>query len=801
MKPLRLNAPELVQQKACRHAHGNHCASWASVWMVSLVVLAMPMAAWAQNLLPNPSFEQAEGNRPAGWRTYTWAGKATFEYATGGRTGDRCLVISSQEGADAAWYCQVPVEPYARYRLRGWIKTENLERKNGRGALLNLHDMQPLATRAVTGTRDWTMVELEFDTEDQDSVWINCLFGGWGLAVGKAYFDDLELQLLERHSPEATRIEVDARARLEPIPVYIYGQFIEHLGRCIYGGIWAEIIEDRKFFYPVGHKESPWKPIGGGQVQMVKEDPFVGEHTPRIEAGSGIRQEGLGLIAGKGYTGRIWLRAVQRPAEVQVRILWGDGPQDRAVINLPELDDLYRKYPLQFTAGVTTESAVLEIEVLRGSCLVGTLSLMPEDNVQGMRRDTLELLAELNAPIYRWPGGNFVSGYDWRKAIGDPDKRPPMKNPAWQGIEHHDFGIDEFITFCRVLGTEPLVVVNSGLGDLQMALEELEYCNGAADTPMGALRARNGHPEPYNVIYWGIGNEMYGTWQLGHMPLADYIKKHNAFAEAMRKMDPRIKLIAVGEVGRWSEGMLQHCADHMDLISEHFYVRERPGLLGHVRQPRDRVAQIAQAHREYRKRFVSLQGKDIRIALDEWNYWYGPYVYGELGTQYFLKDALGVAAALNEFARNTDMYAMACYAQTVNVIGAIKTSKTAAVLDTTGVVLALYRREFGTVPLKTEFSGPIDAQAAWDPESNVLTLAVVNATLRALEIPVEWSAVELGGPVKVFEISNDNPRACNRPGQPMEVFVVEKQLDRLGARLELPPCSVTLYRIPAKLAD
>jgi alpha-N-arabinofuranosidase len=769
--------------------------------MVSLVVLAMPMAAWAQNLLPNPSFEQAEGNRPAGWRTYTWAGKATFEYATGGRTGDRCLVISSQEGADAAWYCQVPVEPYARYRLRGWIKTENLERKNGRGALLNLHDMQPLATRAVTGTRDWTMVELEFDTEDQDSVWINCLFGGWGLAVGKAYFDDLELQLLERHSPEATRIEVDARARLEPIPVYIYGQFIEHLGRCIYGGIWAEIIEDRKFFYPVGHKESPWKPIGGGQVQMVKEDPFVGEHTPRIEAGSGIRQEGLGLIAGKGYTGRIWLRAVQRPAEVQVRILWGDGPQDRAVINLPELDDLYRKYPLQFTAGVTTESAVLEIEVLRGSCLVGTLSLMPEDNVQGMRRDTLELLAELNAPIYRWPGGNFVSGYDWRKAIGDPDKRPPMKNPAWQGIEHHDFGIDEFITFCRVLGTEPLVVVNSGLGDLQMALEELEYCNGAADTPMGALRARNGHPEPYNVIYWGIGNEMYGTWQLGHMPLADYIKKHNAFAEAMRKMDPRIKLIAVGEVGRWSEGMLQHCADHMDLISEHFYVRERPGLLGHVRQPRDRVAQIAQAHREYRKRFVSLQGKDIRIALDEWNYWYGPYVYGELGTQYFLKDALGVAAALNEFARNTDMYAMACYAQTVNVIGAIKTSKTAAVLDTTGVVLALYRREFGTVPLKTEFSGPIDAQAAWDPESNVLTLAVVNATLRALEIPVEWSAVELGGPVKVFEISNDNPRACNRPGQPMEVFVVEKQLDRLGARLELPPCSVTLYRIPAKLAD
>lgn len=796
-------ACDRVLGKFARVVRGGFCPM-----LVTLVFIAVAVNGWegtgsgqarGQNVIPNASFEDGTPKGPRGWRTYTWNGQANFEYVPAGRTGNRCVAISSTVGADAAWYIRVPVEPFARYRLSGWIKTENVDVKGGRGALLNLHDMQPLATQAVVGTSDWTRVELEFDTEQQDSVWINCLFGGWGLATGKAYFDDIELVMIAQRPMEPPKIEVDATKQMEPIPVYIYGQFIEHLGRCIYGGIWAEMIEDRKFFFPVGHKESPWRAVGEGRVRMDTSDPFVGAHTPVIDAGSGIRQEGLGIIEGKMYEGRIWLRAASEPAEVQVILSWGAEPASRSVVTIPDVDTSYRKYPLTFRAGATTEEAVLEIRVLRGRCYVGTLSLMPEDNVHGMRADTLKLLRELDAPIYRWPGGNFVSGYDWRKAIGDPDRRAPMRNPAWQGLEHHDFGIDEFMTFCRVLGTEPLVVVNSGLGDLQMALEELEYCNGSVETRMGALRAKNGHPEPYNVIWWGIGNEMYGSWQLGHMPLADYIKKHNEFAEGMRKLDPRIKLIAVGNVGPWSEGMMQHCADHMDLISEHFYVGERPSLLGHVRQMSREVARIAQAHREYRKRFPSLQGKDIRIALDEWNYWYGPYIYGELGTQYFLKDALGVAVALNEYARNTDMYAMACYAQTVNVIGAIKTSKIHAVMDTTGVILALYRKQFGTIPLATTFTGPIDAQAAWCPEGKVLTLAVVNATLQRQEIPVEFAGIKLGGPVQVFEVSGENPKACNRPGHPPEVFVVEKTLERVGARLEVAPCSVTLLRIPAEL--
>ena len=145
--------------------------------------------------------------------------------------------------------------------------------------------------------------------------------------------------------------------------------------------------------------------------------------------------------------------------------------------------------------------------------------------------------------------------------------------------------------------------------------------------------------------------------------------------------------------------MLANSAEFMDYMSEHFYVQTQPGTLSHANLAPRQVKRIADAHRKYRQTIPALKGKDIPIALDEWNYWYGPHVYGELGTQYFLKDALGIADGLHEYFRQSDIIFMANYAQTVNVIGAIKTSKTAAVLDTTGVVLELYRNHYGTIPV------------------------------------------------------------------------------------------------------
>jgi alpha-N-arabinofuranosidase len=762
--------------------------------------------AGVTQFVANGSFEEMDGENPKGWRPRSWqrGGGAEFAVEAVGRTGGRSVRISSEKGADASWLATVPVRPYSRYRLSGWVKTKDLVPGPSRGVQININGEEEWRTPPVIGTQDWTRIEVEFDAGANDALEVTCLFGGWGRATGKAWFDDIELTRLSGRELGQPKVSIDTEKAGKPISKYIYGQFIEHLGRCIYQGIWAEMLEDRKFFYAVGEGESPWKAVGGATlVTMDKVKPFTGEHTPRVtlrgKGPGGIVQEALALVEGKEYVGRVVLAGDPGAAPVDVSLVWGDGPAARQRLAVKAIGRDYKTFPFTFKAGASTENARLEITSSgRGSFKVGTASIMPADNVEGFRPEVLALLKELDSPVYRWPGGNFVSGYDWRDGIGDRDRRPPRKNPAWSGVEHNDVGVHEYLDLIRLIGSEAYITVNSGLGDVVMALEELQYVNGAADTRMGKLRAANGHPEPWGVKFWAIGNEMYGDWQLGHIPLSDYVKKHTQYAVAMKAMDPSVQVVAVGAVGRWSETMLAEASNHMDLISEHFYVFEhKAGLLSHVNQAPAEVRRIAEAHRKYRATIPTLKGKEVPVALDEWNYWYGPHVYGELGTQYFLEDALGVAAALNEYARQSDVYFMANYAQTVNVIGAIKTSKTAAVLDTTGVILALYRKQFGTIPVAvTGAPEPLDVMACWKDETkSVLTLSIVNPTKEQLELRLDAGKLTLPKTARFFLVGGLDPRACNVPGQPQAVAVHETADAPFGKRLMVPPISVSLYEI------
>jgi alpha-N-arabinofuranosidase len=250
------------------------------------------------------------------------------------------------------------------------------------------------------------------------------------------------------------------------------------------------------------------------------------------------------------------------------------------------------------------------------------------------------------------------------------------------------------------------------------------------------------------------------------------------------------------EGGHWSEGMLQHCADRMDLISEHFYCPSKDDLAEHVRQVPEQVRRKVAAHRDYRKRLDALKGKDIRIALDEWNYWYGRHVFGELGTRYFLKDALGIAAGLNEMARQSDLVFMANYAQTVNVLGCVKTSKTAALLETTGLVLKLYRRHFGVLPLATR-SGPLDAMAAFSQDRKTLTVAVVNPSLQPVRIELAVQGAALAGAGTRWQIAGSDPMAFNDPGKPPAIGI-ETAAVAADGKLSVAPCSVTLLAFPVR---
>ncbi len=792
------------------------------------------MAVWlardesaAQHLTPagqirNPSFEQGDNNKPTGWEAQTYGGRGEFKYVEGGRTGKRCVMLSSESGGDLGWLTSAVIKPDSQYRLSGWIKTENLQAGSGRGALFNLHNIQPSQTPAVTGTKDWTRVELVFDSGEHAGVEINCLLGGWGQSRGKAWYDDLKLELLSTINTNTTAsakpaIQIDTSQTKEPISKFIYGQFIEHLGRCIYGGIWAEMLEDRKFYFPITENydpyratrgvskdnsyaivgASPWQITGASDsVTMVKEDSFVGEHTPLIQPNSGIRQLDLGLMRNKQYVGYIYLKGQKQSADVTVSLLWGDEPTEQDSAQFRAGANKYAKHPFRFTAGAETTSGKLEIKVAKGACYVGTISLMPADNIEGMRADTMELLKELNAPMYRWPGGNFVSGYDWRDGIGDRDLRPPRKNPAWTGVEHNDFGFHEFIRFCRLLKTEPLVTVNTGFGDAYSAAAQLEYSNGSTNTLMGALRAKNGQAKPFDVRYWCVGNEMFGNWQLGHMSLEHYVQKHNWVVDKMREVDPDIVPIASGNAGSWSEGLLKNCSNHIELIAEHFYNQERPNTVEHISQIAGNIKNKVQFHQQLRQRLDALKGKDIRIAMTEWNYWYGPYVFGELGTRYFHKDGLGIAKGLHEYFRNSDIVFLANYAQTVNVIGCIKTSKTTAAFETTGLVLKLYRKHFGTLPVTiTGDTVGLDIAAAWTQDRKALTIGIVNPTELKQELAMDLTGAQLTGTGKLWLIAHSDPMAYNEPGKEPNVVIKEKQVTGVSNSLSVPPLSISLYKL------
>jgi alpha-N-arabinofuranosidase len=621
---------------------------------------------------------------------------------------------------------------------------------------------------------------------------------------------------------EPVTVTIDAAKAGAPIDPRVYGQFIEHLGRCIYGGLWAEMLEDRKFHYPVtgeapawemftpgprsfdgaGHPyellvRSPWMVIGDkAAVTMVGEGALAGEHSPRLaldpQQPRGLVQERLALVGGREYVGRIVLAGGVGP--VKIALAWGGGASDRQTLVLSAVGADWTTYPLRFRAARTTDNGRIEIVGQgEGALRVGAVSLMPADNVLGWRADTLERLRELDSPVYRWPGGNFVSGYDWKDGVGDPDRRPPRKNPAWKGVEPNDVGLHEFMDLMALVGAEAYVAVNTGLGDAKGAASLVEYANGAVSTPMGRLREKNGRAKAYGIRLWAVGNEMYGDWQLGHMPLSKYVEKHRQVVDAMRAADPKIEPVAVGALGEWSKTMLAEAPGHASLISEHVYWQDKEDVPAHVAQTVDSIRKVAEGHRAYRRELPALRGRDIRVALDEWNYWYGPNEYGELGTRYFLKDGLGIAAALHEMFRSSDVFAMANYAQTVNVIGAIKTTPTEAEMEATGLALALYRRHFGSIPVSVgPVPAPLDVAAAWTADRTALTVAVVNPGAEPRRVGLSVSAARLRDSARLLVLTGDGPLAHNAPGRPRGVHVLERPAGGASEPLVVPPLSVVL---------
>jgi alpha-L-arabinofuranosidase len=279
----------------------------------------------------------------------------------------------------------------------------------------------------------------------------------------------------------------------------------------------------------------------------------------------------------------------------------------------------------------------------------------------------------------------------------------------------------------------------------------------------------------------------------------------------MLEADPNLKLIGSGALDRinrqydpnekrcWSRGMLEQCASLMDFIAEHFYQgRKADDVPAHVAQMVASVRQKAEGHRKLQAELGMLPDRMMPIAMTEWNYWHRPYVYGELGCVYDLADALGIAAGLHEYFRHSDIMQMAHYAQTVNVIGCIKTTKTEAFFSTTGLPLKLYRHQFGSIPVEltgNHASLGLDIAAAWTKDRSALTVAVVNPSAEAATLAMAVQGAELSDRGTVWTIAGDAPTLYNQPGE-QRVQIVEKPLEFRGS-IVTPPFSITLLRLPS----
>ena len=457
-------------------------------------------------------------------------------------------------------------------------------------------------------------------------------------------------------------------------------------------------------------------------------------------------------------------------------------------------------------------------------------------DAKGFRTDVLREVKELAVPITRYPGGNFVSGYNWLDGVGPKAQRPTVLERAWNAIETNQFGTNDFIDWCRAAGTEPLLGMNFGTGSAEMAVAYTEYCNLARGTKWSDLRRSHGYEQPHNVRYWCLGNEMDGNWQIGQMQAREYGRKARDVAKQMRVIDPKVQLIACGSSGTgmstymvWDREVLEECYDQVDGISLHaYYGNTRPltnnsaaRYLG-MNLDMDRqiheigaVCDYVQALRKTSKR--------LWLSFDEWNVWYrarsGDAVNGRgafapklLEEVYNFEDALLVGGFVNTLLRNSERVRVGCIAQLVNVIAPLVTNETGVLRQSIyypyawgiryarGRVLDV-RVETETYPisgagLQADFARNdqvpfVDVVATYDGQNRQASVLMLNRDLEGeRDVVVEWGDLTPTRVLTCETLTGSDLKAFNTFEQPR--LVAPQRLDAPA------PGSRMTFRLPAR---
>jgi alpha-N-arabinofuranosidase len=644
-----------------------------------------------------------------------------------------------------------------------------------------------------------------------------------------------------RSSLKAT-IKIQADKQIGEIDPDIYGLFMEMCFQEFNGGIWSEMLNNRKFAGDDGEDGyygilKPWYSIGKNEKTYYTHDNtiyYCGNQSQKIVSvndpnhRSGIAHGKLYFQKSKEYQIRINLKHknIQGPIIVALEGENGFYAQKKIIID----KDDWSRFSFTLSPGISDKEGVFSITFHgSGTLWVGSASLMPDDHISGFRKDVLEVLKSMGPSNIRWPGGNAVSVYHWEDGIGDRDKRPPrFIRKLW---ETNDVGIDEFIELCNLIEAKPYIAVNAGDGTREEAANLVEYCNGNITTKYGKLRTQNGNSRPYDVKLWGIGNEMFGNWQNGHVDAETYARRHRDIAREMLSRDSNIKIVATGarywKYPRWNQALFKLSGDFFDYLSLHSYAKiyrrymKKEDLKDAkfseefyyyiVSAPYGIEEQIIETDREIRKSFPDRS--DIKIAFDEWNCWAYRVPFEQV--DFALRDGLYTAGVFHAFRRQHQAVTLANFSKVVNAIAMIRVNRFGIFLNPQYLLFKMYLNHSGPKLLKTNvqcdsFPAPdyekgrpqavghipyLDVSATMSEDKETLYLGIINLNIsKEIETEIDirgWEPKSIG---RLIWLDGNHYLTENTFEKPDNITIKSKTMRNLKdtEMYNFPPHSVSI---------
>jgi alpha-N-arabinofuranosidase len=538
-----------------------------------------------------------------------------------------------------------------------------------------------------------------------------------------------------------TRVHIDAaHTAAVPIDPLLFGNFVEHLGGVVYEGIWAQALLNPGLERIEARDQAPppWELLGPAHWQA---EGYLSPHCVRLSAGTAAQTGGvlrqrihLPVHRIRRYTASLYLRAAESDGQMSLTLTEAERPERilaQARRRVKAGGWRRMKFPLVLPSDAPAKGAAVWFTIDHagsGPVDVDLIEIFPDDNVQGIDPDVLKRSHEWHIPLLRYPGGNFASGYHWQDGIGRRASRPTRRNPAWGGIEPNHFGTDEFMTFCRLVGAQPQITVNAGDGTPEEAAAWVRYCNAPVSDIYGRRRAENGHPEPYGVKRWEVGNELYGSWQIGHTDAAGNAERFVRFRAAMLQADPILTVIATGKGDEYTaEGLKRNLAWNTALLSaatakqgaapDYLSLHPLVPLPGSLRryaydaQFESAMAQPAFLDRtllpDLARLIAAIEGPQAktRLAVTEWGIIVGGAGWQDSPNSDVLAGALFNALTLNAMLRHSDRVTLANMTALMHG-GGIKKPAGVVIVDPQYWTQQLYAQARPHTPVATMVTGP-----------------------------------------------------------------------------------------------